>query len=111
HYLQEADALADRVVVINKGDVIAQGTPSEIKSSTAGKKIRCITQLDLAIVRTLPGVVDVRLDREALEIQTADPESVLREMLVRVHTLTGLEVTSAGLEESFLALTHDSNQN
>jgi ABC-2 type transport system ATP-binding protein len=110
HYLQEADALADRVVVINKGEVIAEGTPSEIKSSTAGKKIRCISQLDLVSVRSLPGVVEAKYDREALEIQTAAPEVVLREMLARDSTLTGLEVTSAGLEEAFLALTHDSNQ-
>ena len=110
HYLQEADALADRVVVINKGEVIAEGTPSEIKSSTAGKKIRCISQLDLVTVRTLPGVVEAKYDREALEIQTAVPEVVLREMLARDSTLTGLEVTSAGLEEAFLALTHESNQ-
>src|SRR5438067_4375003 len=41
HYLEEADALADRIVVINKGSVIAEGTPAEIKSLTAGKKIRC----------------------------------------------------------------------
>jgi len=109
HYLQEADALADRVVVINKGEVIAEGTPAEIKSSTAGKKIRCISQLDLVSVRTLPGVVEARYDREALEIQTATPEVVLREMLALDSTLTGLEVTSAGLEEAFLALTHDNN--
>jgi len=108
HYLQEADALADRVIVINKGEVIAEGTPSEIKSSTAGKKIRCISRLDLATVRTLPGVADAKFDRGALEIQTADPEIVLREMLERDSTLSGLEVTSAGLEEAFLALTHES---
>jgi ABC-2 type transport system ATP-binding protein len=110
HYLQEADALADRVVVINKGEVIAEGTPSEIKASTAGKKIRCISRLDIATVRMLPGVAEVRYDREALEIQTADPEIVLREMLGRDSSLSGLEVTSAGLEEAFLALTHDGNQ-
>src|ERR1700730_325857 len=45
HYLEEADALADRVGVINKGSIIAEGTPAEIKSRTAGKKIRCITEL------------------------------------------------------------------
>jgi ABC-2 type transport system ATP-binding protein len=111
HYLQEADALADRVVVINKGEVIAEGTPSEIKASTAGKKIRCVSQLDIAMVRTLAGVVEVRNDREALEISTADPELVLREMLMRDSTLSGLEVTSAGLEEAFLALTQDHQQN
>src|SRR5579864_2364411 len=51
HYLEEADALADRIVVINKGSVIAQGTPAEIKSRTAGKKIRCVTQLEVSAIR------------------------------------------------------------
>ena len=43
HYLQEADALADRVAVINQGEIVAQSTPAEIKAKTAGKRIRCIT--------------------------------------------------------------------
>src|SRR6266704_767948 len=51
HYLEEADALADRVAVINKGSIIAEGTPAEIKSRTAGKKIRCVTQLSAAVIK------------------------------------------------------------
>ena len=51
HYLQEADALADRVAVINKGEIIAQGTPATIKAQTAGKRIRCITSLDISRLR------------------------------------------------------------
>src|SRR6266496_1092841 len=51
HYLEEADALADRIVVINKGSIIAQGTPAEIKSRTAGKTIRCITELPVEVLR------------------------------------------------------------
>ncbi len=47
HYLQEADALADRVAVINQGEIIAQGTPAEIKAQTSGKRIRCITSLSI----------------------------------------------------------------
>src|SRR5438874_10163929 len=65
HYLEEADALADRIAVINKGSIIAEGTPAQIKSRTAGKKIRCITQLSLDVIRKMKGVVDVKTDREA----------------------------------------------
>src|SRR5258708_3115025 len=64
HYLQEADALADRVAVINQGEIIAQGTPSEIKAKTAGKRIRCVTNLSLNTVRQIPGVTEVNEDRE-----------------------------------------------
>jgi ABC-type multidrug transport system, ATPase component len=105
HYLQEADSLADRVVVINKGVIIAEGTSAEIKAQTANRRIRCITALDLAIVRQLPGVLDASQDREAVEIHAVDAERVVRELLNRDQNLSGLEVTSAGLEEAFIALT------
>ena len=111
HYLQEADALADRVAVINKGEIIAQGTPATIKAQTAGKRIRCITSLDLSFLRKIPGVTEVNEDREAVEIHTGVAEPVVRELLARDATLSGLEVTSAGLEEAFLALTQDSSKN
>ncbi len=110
HYLEEADALADRIVVINRGTVIAKGTPAEIKAKTAGRRIRCVSRLSLDFVRQIPGVVDVRRDREALEIQAAEAEPVLRELLARDQALSQLEVSSAGLEEAFLALTKDANQ-
>ena len=108
HYLPEADALADRVVVINKGEIIAEGTPAEIKSQTAGRKIRCISRLEIATIRTFPGVLDVRADREAFEISVTEAEPVVRELLLRDATVSGLEITSAGLEEAFLALTRES---
>jgi ABC-2 type transport system ATP-binding protein len=111
HYLQEADALADRVAVINKGEIIAAGTPSEIKAQTAGKKIRCITSVSLGELRQIAGVTEVREDREAVEIHTAEAEPVLRELLARDTSLSGLEVTSAGLEEAFLALTQEPAKN
>jgi ABC-2 type transport system ATP-binding protein len=110
HYLQEADALADRVAVINQGAIIAQGTPSEIKAKTAGKRIRCITTLDLNVLRQLPGVTEAKEDREAVEIHAIEAEPVVRELLARDARLSGLEITSAGLEEAFLALTQDHGQ-
>jgi ABC-2 type transport system ATP-binding protein len=109
HYLQEADALADRVAVINKGEIIAEGTPAEIKAQTAGKRIRCITTLSLGLLRQIPGVTEVKEDREAVEIHAAEAESIVRELLARDARLSGLEVTSAGLEEAFLALTQDNS--
>jgi ABC-2 type transport system ATP-binding protein len=107
HYLQEADALADRVAVINQGEIIAQGTPAEIKAKTAGKRIRCITSLSLNTLRQIPGVTEARKDRETIEIHAVEAESIVRELLARDSQLGGLEITSAGLEEAFLALTED----
>jgi len=107
HYLEEADALADRVVVINKGSIIAQGTPAEVKARTAGKKIRCFTQLTATLIRNLPGVADVQEDRGTTVIHTSRPEDVLRELFRRDSQISGLEVAGAGLEEAFLALTQE----
>jgi ABC-2 type transport system ATP-binding protein len=110
HYLQEADALADRIVVINRGTIIAQGTPAEIKARTAGRQIRCVTRLPIATVCSLPGVLEVRSDRGAVVIGTAVAEPVLRELFRRDPEVSEIEVTSAGLEDAFLALTRDNEQ-
>jgi len=107
HYLEEADALADRVAVINKGSIIAEGTPAQIKARTGGKKIRCVSQLSQSLIRTIPGVVEVQRDRDAVIIQTTDAEGVLRALFSLDGDISNLEVTSAGLEEAFLALTRN----
>jgi ABC-2 type transport system ATP-binding protein len=110
HYLEEADALAHRITVINQGSIIAEGTPDEIKAKTSGKRIRCITSLDPATVARIPGVIDVKRDREAVEIHAREAEPVVRALLAGDPTLSGLEITTAGLEEAFLALTQDSSE-
>jgi ABC-2 type transport system ATP-binding protein len=110
HYLEEADALADRIAVINQGSIVAEGTPDEIKAKTSGKRIRCVTNLSPAALRRIPGVVEVREDRDAIEISASVAEPVVRQLLAQDATLSGLEVTSAGLEEAFLALTQDNNK-
>ena len=109
HYLEEADMLAHRIVVINKGRVVCEGTPSEIKHRVSGRRIRCITQLDPEFLASLPSVTDVQQDREAVVILAEHPERVVREILLRDETLHGLEVSAASLEDAFLALTSDSN--
>src|ERR1700704_5864343 len=107
HYLEEADALADRIAVINQCAIIAEGTPAQIKTQTSGKRIRCITSVGVASLRQISGVTEVREDREAVEIDAIEAEPVVRELLARDPRLSGLEITSAGLEEAFLALTQD----
>jgi ABC-2 type transport system ATP-binding protein len=110
HYLEEADLLANRIVVLNKGRLLSEGTPAEIKHRVSGRRIRCITQLDPGFLATLPSVSDVQQDREAVVILAEHPEKVVREMLLRDETLHGLEVSAAALEDAFLALTSDSGQ-
>lgn len=107
HYLEEADALADRIAVINQGEIIAEGTPATIKAQSGGKRIRCTTSLSLASLRQMPGVSEAKQDRERVEIRAHDAENVVRSLLARDASLSGLEVSSAGLEEAFLALTQE----
>ncbi|MGH8307834.1 MAG: ABC transporter ATP-binding protein [Gammaproteobacteria bacterium] len=110
HYIEEADALADRIVVINRGRVIAEGTPAEIKNTVAQRHIRCVTKLNAAQIKMLQSVTSVKQDGERLDITAAHAESVLFEMLKLDPTLHDLEVTGAKLEEAFLALTDDSRE-
>ena len=105
HYLNEADALADRILVLNKGVIIAEGTPADIKARAMGKQIRCTSRLTLDEVRQIPGVLSATADRNLFDIQVQAAEPVVRELLQRDAWLADLEVTNAGLEEAFLALT------
>ena len=105
HYLEEADALAHRIVVINKGKIVSEGTPAEIKSVSAGRKIRCRTRLTAEFLSALPGVTSVELSGDDVVVMTPRAEDVVREMLLRDETLSGLEIASPALEDAFLALT------
>jgi ABC-2 type transport system ATP-binding protein len=105
HYLEEADALADRVVVLHHGRVIADGPPSAIKRLAAGKRVRCVTRLDDAALRLLPGVQSVARDRDAAVLVTGEAEALVRELMLRDPGLAELEVSGLALDEAFLKLT------
>ncbi len=105
HYLEEADALADRIVLINRGRIIAEGTPAEIKARAAGRKVRFRTALSLDEIAALPGVQGAWRDGELTELFAAEAEPLVRELLGRDPRLSALEVRGADLEEAFLALT------
>ena len=105
HYLEEADALASRIVVIQRGQVIAEGTPEELKTADGSRSIRCITSLAPSFISALPGVTSVEQDGSAMLVRTRTPEAVLRTMLHADTTLSGLEVRGAALEDAFVALT------
>lgn len=105
HYLEEADALADRIVMLNGGTIVADGAPHVVKARVASRRIRCITALPTQLLESLEGVQGVRCDGTATEILTSDAERVTRVLLERDHSLAGLEITGAGLEDAFLTLT------
>jgi ABC-2 type transport system ATP-binding protein len=105
HYLEEADALADRVVILQHGQIIADGTPAGIKSRVGNRQIRCVTHISVEAAQALPTVTSARMDGDALVLLASDAEAVTRELLTRDPTLTGLEITRANLEEAFVEIT------
>jgi len=105
HYLDEADALADRIVVIDHGQIVAEDTPEKIRSRVPGKKISFDSPgISSAAFAGLPvEQLDVRDGRVVL--LTSQPETVLRALLAAGAPMTDLEVAGAGLEEAVLAMT------
>ena len=106
HYLEEADALATRVIVIDKGRILREGTPSEIKRSGHARIIRCRTALPPSELLNIPGVLTAITDDHAdlTTIEANQVEQLLRNLLLRDQTLSDLEVLTPALEDAFLAL-------
>jgi ABC-2 type transport system ATP-binding protein len=106
HFLDEADAIARRIVVIDRGRIVADGTPAQIKSRAAGRRVSfhaepVLTEDDLA---GLP-VTALSISNHSVRFLTNEPETVLAEVFRRGGQLSELEVTGADLEEAFLLLT------
>ncbi len=104
HHLEEAEALSDRVVVIDKGRVRASGTVDEMKSIVSGRTIRCLTALDDNALAALPHVRSVAHAGRHAVIVTGNAEATMRALLLADAALADLEIASAGLEEAFDAL-------
>jgi ABC-2 type transport system ATP-binding protein len=105
HYLEEADALADRVVVLNGGGIIADGTPSEIKSLVDGRRIRARSLVPVAEALQWPEVRSASREGPWLTLLVGTPEPVLGALLSADPQVSGLTVKETSLEEAFLTLT------
>jgi ABC-2 type transport system ATP-binding protein len=107
HYLEEAEALADRVAVLAKGRVVASGTVNDLRALVGRKHINCSTTLTVEQVAAWPGVESAKTDKQRLLITVSDAESVLRRLLAADNNLREVEVRSAGLVEAFVELTQE----
>ena len=110
HYLEEADALSSRIVVLSRGQIVADGTPAEVKSRVRGRTIRCTTQVDPDEIAGWNGVEKVTRQNEddsegRVEIVATEAEHVVRRLLTADPSLSDLEVQRASLEEALMALT------
>jgi ABC-2 type transport system ATP-binding protein len=109
HYLEEADEIADRVVVLAAGRVVADGTGAEIKSRVVGRTLSLAADEDggpgaLDLGR-LPGVNGVELRGARWSVHSADSDATLRALLHAWPDVRDLEIASARLEDAFLQLT------
>ncbi len=110
HYLEEADAYADRVVLVARGRVVADGTAAEVKSLASGRTVRAtLAGADPDALARVHGVTSVEVRGATVLVQTADSDSVAR-YLLNETAARDLEITARGLEEAFLALTGDDHR-
>ncbi|TXL61168.1 ABC transporter ATP-binding protein [Aeromicrobium terrae] len=107
HYLEEADAYADRIVLVRRGRVVADGTAAEIKSLAAGRTVRATLRApDVEAITTVPGVDSVDVRGDSVIVHGSDSDAVARYLLNHTDA-RDLEVTSRNLEDAFMALTGD----
>ena len=105
HYLEEADAYADRIVLISHGRIVADGTGAQIKAIASGRTIRAtLPGADTDALATLPGVTGVEVRGDAVHLHTRDSDAVARHLLTHTEA-RDLEITSQGLEDAFISLT------
>ncbi len=111
HYLEEADEYADRIVLMARGRVVADGPAGEIKASVGNRTIRAtLPGVDLGPLTGLPGVSGADRRGDAVVLTCADSDTALRALLGGYPAARGIEVTSAGLEEAFLRLTGEDDE-
>lgn len=107
HYLEEADAYADRIVLIRRGRIVADGTSTEIKAMASGRLIEATLEAaDERALRALPGVDSVEIHGAKISVRANDSDAVARYLLTETAA-RDLTVTSQNLEEAFLRLTAD----
>jgi ABC-type multidrug transport system ATPase subunit/peptidoglycan/LPS O-acetylase OafA/YrhL len=107
HYLEEAEALADRVVVLARGHVVASGTVDGVRAIVSRRRIRCESVLSAEEVAGWPGVMSASREHDRLTIMTVQAEDVLRRLLASDPKVASVEVQQAGLAEAFVELTRE----
>jgi ABC-2 type transport system ATP-binding protein len=108
HYLEEADANADRIVLMAQGRIVADGPPTEIKARVGGRTIRAtLDDADTERLLGLPGVARAELHGPGVMLACTDSDAAIRALLAEFPLARNIEIVGAGLEEAFLELTAD----
>lgn len=108
HHLREADDIADRVVVVNHGRVVADGSGASIKSSVKGRRLRFSCPApDAGVLDGLEGVTDVAVRGSHVWLSSLDADATVRDLVRKQVRFEDLEVVGADLRDAFVALTED----
>jgi ABC-2 type transport system ATP-binding protein len=108
HYLEEADQNADRIVLMAHGRIVADGPPTEIKGRVGSRTIRAtLADASPGELSALPGVASADRHGDSVLLICADSDQAIRALLERFPAARDIEITGAGLEDAFLALTAD----
>jgi ABC-2 type transport system ATP-binding protein len=111
HYLEEADAYADRAVLLARGRVVIDGPTTEIKGLVGLRTIRAtLPGADLSVLSHLPGVSGAESRGQAIVLRCGDSDAAIRALLERFPRARDIEISGAGFEEAFLELTRDHDQ-
>jgi ABC-2 type transport system ATP-binding protein len=111
HYLEEADQAADRILVINRGRLLADGTPAEIKARAGAKRISFrLDKVDETFLLGLPGLVSLDVRGDVVQIQSTDSDATLYALLDAGYRPREVEIGSLGLEQAFLAITAEDDR-
>jgi ABC-2 type transport system ATP-binding protein len=106
HYLEEADANADRAVLMAHGRIVADGPTTEIKAMVGTRTIRAtLPGAGVEDLERLPGVTSAERRGEAVVLRCSDSDAAIRALLERFPSARDLEIGGAGLEEAFVELT------
>jgi len=110
HYLEEADAYADRIILVRQGEIVADGTAAEIKSMASGRTVRVtLPGATTQMLEAVPGADSVEIRGESVLIHSTDTDSVARYLLNETEA-RDLEIEARGIEDAFIALTSDDSQ-
>lgn len=107
HYLEEAEALADRVAMVTKGRLLAEGSIEEIRALVTRGRIRCASALEADHVKRWPGVIEAERKSPLLHLTTTDTEAVVRLLLDADPGLSRLEVQQASLAEALAEISRE----
>ena len=106
HYLEEADAYADRIILMARGEIVADGPATEIKAAVGMRTIRAtLPGVDPSVLGVLPGVTHVETRGEAVILNCSDSDATIRALLPAYPQARDIEISGAGLEQAFLQLT------